>query len=98
MPFYLQNNLKVVLTVLAHLGFKDFAYILPSLFGRYQKINSNITIDVGHNPLAAEAIAKELKNEERKFILIYNSFADKDFEKVLKGTLSLYFRSTNYKL
>jgi dihydrofolate synthase/folylpolyglutamate synthase len=83
LPIYLQNNLEVVLSVLDYLGFSSFKYKLPKLFGRYQQLNNNITIDVGHNPLAAEAIAKELKKEKKKFILVYNSFKDKDFKKVL---------------
>jgi dihydrofolate synthase/folylpolyglutamate synthase len=89
LPIYLQNNLEVVLSVLDYLGFSGFSYKLPKLFGRYQKLNDTITIDVGHNPLAAEAIAKELEKENKKFILIYNSFKDKDYLKVLR-TLSPY--------
>jgi len=84
LPQYLQNNLEVVLSVLDYLGFSDFNYTLPNLFGRYQRLNDNIIIDVGHNPLAAQAIAKELELENRKFILVYNSFEDKNYEEVLK--------------
>ena len=83
LPTYLQNNLQVVLTVLEYLGFSNFSYTLPQLFGRYQRLSSNIIIDVGHNPLAAKAIVKELKNEDKKFILVYNSFEDKDYKEVL---------------
>ena len=84
LPNYLQNNLQVVLSVLDYLGFSDLNYCLPKLFGRYQRLNNNIIVDVGHNPLAAEEIAKELKNEGKKFILIYNSFEDKDYKEVLR--------------
>ncbi len=52
------------------------------LFGRCQKIRENITIDVGHNVAAASALFKHFKNE--KIILIYNSYKDKDYEKILK--------------
>ena len=83
LPVYLQNNLEIVLSVLDYLGFSFFNYKLPNLFGRYQKLDDNIIIDVGHNPLAAEAIVKELKKENKKFILVYNSFKDKDFTAVL---------------
>lgn len=83
LPNYLQNNLQVALTVLEYLGFKNFNYILPKLFGRFEKIAPNIIIDVGHNPLAAVTIAKELKTEKHKFILVYNSFHDKDYQEVL---------------
>ena len=52
------------------------------LFGRCQRILPNVTIDVGHNPLAAQMIVKEFGN--RKITLIYNSYGDKDYEGVLK--------------
>jgi dihydrofolate synthase/folylpolyglutamate synthase len=84
LPLYLQNNLQVSLRVLEYLGFVNFDYSLPKLFARFEKFTSKITIDVGHNALAAQAIAKELKNEKKKFILIYNTFKDKDFDEVLK--------------
>jgi len=84
LPEYLQNNLEVVLSVLNYLGFSNFNYTVPKLFGRYQRLSNNIIIDVGHNPLAAHAIAKELERENKKFILIYNSFEDKNYEEVLK--------------
>ena len=84
LPVYLQNNLKVVLSVLEYLNFSDFQYTLPQLVGRYQRLDSNLIIDVGHNPLAAKAISKELAKERKKFILVYNSLEDKDFTEVLK--------------
>ncbi|MGB3751979.1 MAG: bifunctional folylpolyglutamate synthase/dihydrofolate synthase [Arcobacteraceae bacterium] len=84
LPLYLQNNLQTTLSVIDFLEFKDFDYTLPQLFGRYEKIAHNIIVDVGHNPLAALAIAKELKKENKKYILVYNSYADKDYEKVLE--------------
>ena len=91
LPLYLQENLNVVLTVLDFLGFSNFEYILPKLFGRYQKLCSNITIDVGHNPLAAQSIAKELKRDQKEVILVYNSFEDKNYTEVLK-TLQPYIK------
>ena len=83
LPTYLQNNLQTALSVLDFLGFKNFPYTLPKLFGRFERISDNIIIDVGHNPLAAEAIAKELEKEKKKYILVYNSYADKDYADVL---------------
>jgi dihydrofolate synthase/folylpolyglutamate synthase len=47
-----------------------------------QKIDQNITIDVGHNVLAAQAIVSEYKG--KKINLIFNTFADKDAFCVLK--------------
>jgi len=51
------------------------------LFGRYYPLSPNIDIDVGHNPLAAQAIVVAL---DRRVILIYNSLDDKDYKKVLE--------------
>ena len=45
------------------------------------RLLENIRIDVGHNPLAAKAIAKALDD---KVVLIYNSLDDKDYEQVLE--------------
>lgn len=84
LPLYLQNNLKLALSVLEYLGFKNFNYRLPTLFGRFQKLSKNIIIDVGHNPLAAKVIYTELSKKKKKIILIYNSYKDKDYKEVLK--------------
>ena len=51
------------------------------LFGRFYALTDNIRIDVGHNPLAAQAIEKAL---DKEVILIYNSLDDKDYEEVLR--------------
>jgi len=81
---YLQENLQVVFRVLEYLGFTEKRYTLPKLQGRFEKFRPNIIVDVGHNPLAAQAIANELKKENKKIILVYNSFKDKDYQKVLE--------------
>ena len=52
--------------------------------GRCEKITDNITIDVGHNPLAASELVKEYLPNNKKITLIYNSYADKDYRKVLE--------------
>ena len=81
---YLKRNLHLVIACLNELkipiNLELFDDVL--LFGRCQKIAFNITIDVGHNPLAAMVIAKEFEN--KKITLIYNSYADKDYVEVLK--------------
>ena len=83
-PHFLRSNLKTVLYALKYLG-EDIPKnsTLPRLNGRYEKIASNITLDVGHNPLAAKALADQLEKEGKKRILIYNSFGDKDYKSVL---------------
>jgi len=55
------------------------------LFGRFYKILPNVTIDVGHNLLAAKAIVKALEKEKRKPILVYNALNDKDYVNILKA-------------
>lgn len=84
LPSYLKNNLFLALSALDYLEFPTKNYKLPKLKGRFEKLSSNIIIDVGHNPLAASEIAKQLKKENKKVILIYNSYEDKDYEKVLE--------------
>lgn len=81
---YLKRNLHLVIKCLEELKIDVDISLFDDvkLFGRCQKIASNITIDVGHNPLAARVLKEEFKN--KKITLIYNSYADKDYEEVLK--------------
>lgn len=85
-PTYLYENLNLVLTALEYLNIeidlKKFEDV--QLFGRCQKIAPNITIDVGHNPLAASVIVQEFIHKNEKISLVYNSFEDKDYKKVLE--------------
>ena len=80
---YLKRNLHLVIACLNELKIPINLELFDDvpLFGRCQKIASNITIDVGHNPLAAEVIKKEFEN--KKITLIYNSYGDKDYVEVL---------------
>lgn len=80
---YLKRNLHLVITCLNELKIPIDLKLFDDvpLFGRCQKIASNITIDVGHNPLAALVLADEFKN--KKINLIYNSYGDKDYKSVL---------------
>ena len=81
---YLKRNLHLVIACLEELdidiNFNFFDDV--KLFGRCQKIEKNITIDVGHNPHAAKVLKEEFIN--KKITLIYNSYKDKDYEEVLK--------------
>jgi len=52
-----------------------------ALFGRLTKIAPNVTLDVGHNALAAAAIAEAYAG--KKVTLIYNTYADKDYREIL---------------
>ncbi|MDA3077366.1 Mur ligase family protein [Campylobacter sp. JMF_06 NA1] len=77
------SNLKLAVAGAKFWGLNfKIAEILPlDLPGRAEAIAPNIIIDVGHNELAAAALAKEFAG--KKFTLIYNAFADKDIKKVL---------------
>lgn len=80
---YLKRNLHLVIACLEELKIPLDLNLFKNtpLFGRCQKITKNITIDVGHNPLAAKVLYEEFK--DRKINLIYNSYKDKDFKEVL---------------
>ncbi len=84
LPQYLKENLLLAASAMKLLGFNvattQISTELP--FGRFFKYRDNITIDVGHNPLAAEAIRASFY--KKKVILVYNSYADKDYESILK--------------
>jgi dihydrofolate synthase/folylpolyglutamate synthase len=78
-PAFLQDNLLLALNVIKYLNLDISNLTLPILKGRMYKYN-NIILDVGHNELAAHAIRKEIK---QKVILIYNTYKDKDYKKIL---------------
>ena len=82
-PEYLVDNATVALCALDILDIPyDINDLLSlELFGRFYPLTENIRIDVGHNPLAAQAIEKAL---DQKVVLIYNSLDDKDYEEVLR--------------
>jgi len=83
LPEFLNVNLTLALAAVKFLGFTVELDNLKNivLFGRCQKIADNITIDVGHNALAASALLSVFK--EKKIVLVFNSFGDKDYEKTL---------------
>jgi dihydrofolate synthase/folylpolyglutamate synthase len=83
-PSFLKVNLALALAAIKFLGFEMEMENLHGieLFGRCQKIAPNVTIDVGHNALAANAMLDVFK--EKKIHLVFNSFADKDYEETLK--------------
>lgn len=80
---YLVDNAMVSLQALDILGIAYEIEALKSLelFGRFYRLTPHIRIDVGHNPLAAQAIVKAMQEDT---VLIYNSLDDKDYESVLK--------------
>jgi len=81
---YLFEN---TLTALYALKKVNLTYALEDLlkvklFGRFYRLSSNVTIDVGHNLLAAKAISKALESKN-KVVLVYNALNDKDYVSIL---------------
>ncbi|MDQ1264414.1 MAG: dihydrofolate synthase / folylpolyglutamate synthase [Campylobacterota bacterium] len=80
---YLTQNLSLSI---AALKFLKIAYEIDDfndakLFGRLSQIASNIIVDVGHNVLAAKSIVEALR--DKKFVLVYNSYSDKNYKEIL---------------
>lgn len=85
LPEFLRSNLTLSSSAFKELGFSLNLANLGALdlSGRCEKIAPNITIDVGHNEMAAQALAKKFAG--KKLNLIFNAFADKDIKAVLKA-------------
>ena len=81
---YLEQNLSLSISCLNFLGLGyDIKHFADSkLFGRLTQYKKNIIIDVGHNPLAANSIVQALEGE--KYTLVYNTYKDKEYEKILQ--------------
>jgi dihydrofolate synthase/folylpolyglutamate synthase len=80
---YLRDNLILAMNAYEMLGYEatEALFDQSALFGRLSKIAPNITLDVGHNALAAESIAQNFGGE--KVTLIYNTYGDKDYREIL---------------
>lgn len=80
---YLRENCELAMAAFELLGYKADKSLFDqgALFGRLTKISENVTLDVGHNSLAARAIVKAFQG--KKITLIYNSYADKDYREIL---------------
>lgn len=80
---YLRDNLELAMAAYEVLGYtaEKMLFDQKALFGRLTKINDNITLDVGHNALAARVIAEAFVGQ--KVTLIYNTYADKDYQEIL---------------
>lgn len=83
-PSFLHVNFTTAYSALTFLGYDISleAFDAPLLAGRFQKFLPNVTLDVGHNPLAAEALLKAFG--QKKVILVYNSYADKEYASILE--------------
>ena len=80
---YLEDNLSLSISTLKFLGldYNEDNFLNARLFGRLTKYKKNIILDVGHNVLAAQSICKTLNY--KKYILIYNSYKDKNYKEIL---------------
>jgi dihydrofolate synthase/folylpolyglutamate synthase len=80
---YLRDNLTLAMVAFELLGFEvnEALFDQSALFGRLSQITPNVTLDVGHNALAAESIAQAFHG--KKITLIYNTYADKDYRAIL---------------
>ena len=85
LPEFLRSNLTLSSSAFKELGFGlNLANLgALSLSGRCENIAPNVTIDVGHNEMAAQALVKRFAG--KKLNLIFNAFADKDIKAVLKA-------------
>ncbi|MDR1285956.1 MAG: bifunctional folylpolyglutamate synthase/dihydrofolate synthase [Campylobacteraceae bacterium] len=83
LPPFLKQNLLTAFKAAKFLGvFPNLAKLKAlNLRARCEKIASNITLDVGHNIDAAKALAEYFSN--KKIVLVYNSYKDKNYAEVL---------------
>ncbi len=82
-PLFLFDNYLLAMSFLKKEGIKfDIKDIEDlRLTGRFEEIEKDLWVDVGHNPLAARAIANSL---EKQVNLVYNTYKDKDYNEILK--------------
>lgn len=80
---YLRDNLELSMVSYKLLGYEATFELFDqeALFGRLSRIAQNVTLDVGHNALAARAIAQAF--EGQKITLIYNTYSDKEYREIL---------------
>ena len=88
LPKFQISNLALALAAMKFLNLKFEISQLPplNLRGRMEVLAPNLRVDVGHNELAAQQVAREITEiyGGRKIALIYNAFADKDVAAVLR--------------
>lgn len=81
-PYLIENlSLSIAALNFLKLKYETSNFKNPPLFGRVTKIDKNIIVDVGHNALAAKSLLNALSKD--KYILIYNSYKDKNYKEIL---------------
>lgn len=83
-PSFLYENLLTACCALTFLGYDVItdSLDLSSMRARFEAFLPNVTLDVGHNPMAARALAQRIAHQ--KVVLIYNSYKDKDYGSILE--------------
>ena len=83
-PSFFEQNLSTAYVASKTLGVEvDFTNLVPiDILGRCYRYNSNVIVDCGHNELAALALSEQFDKKSK--ILVYNSYADKNFAKILE--------------
>lgn len=89
LPSFLRENLHNAMRVMWHYGMNFDFNSLPILClrGRCERFKSNIVLDVGHNLDGAKVLCEYLSGKQ--VILVYNSYADKDIEAILRELLPI---------
>ena len=83
LPLFLIENLALASLVLDSLGLHILRHRLD-LRGRFEILQRNLIVDVGHNEMAAKSALYEAKRfYNKRFTLIYNSYKDKDIYSIL---------------
>ncbi|WP_104750002.1 folylpolyglutamate synthase/dihydrofolate synthase family protein [Helicobacter cynogastricus] len=87
-PFFLAQNFQVALDTLDALQIPYNPATTPALnlHGRFEKLASNVIVDVVHNVGGAQVLKEALQKRfgRQKIHLIYNSYARKDAQGILK--------------
>ncbi|MGE4398419.1 MAG: folylpolyglutamate synthase/dihydrofolate synthase family protein [Campylobacterales bacterium] len=78
---YLSQNLALAYAASKSLGINPALENIKPLKGRFERIEPNVILDVGHNVDAARRVAEELGG--KKVVLVFNCYADKDPENSL---------------
>lgn len=78
---YLSQNLALAYAASKSLGINPVVGNIKPLKGRFERIEPNVILDVGHNVDAARRVAEELGG--KKVVLVFNCYADKDPENSL---------------
>lgn len=83
-PCFQVGNLELAMAGVKILGWNIDLDALKgiNIAGRCERISPRITLDVGHNAMAAEALKQHFMG--RKVILLYNTHKDKDYVEILK--------------